>query len=59
MNDATIPAVAATIPALLFSAARHHAARAALQGADGAWKPERRRAGGDPGHRAPPGATRA
>lgn len=31
MNDATIPAVASTIPALLFSAARHHAARAALE----------------------------
>ena len=31
MNDAMIPAVASTIPALLFSAARHHAARAALE----------------------------
>lgn len=31
MSDATIPAIAATIPALLFSAARHHAERTALE----------------------------
>ena len=31
MTDATLPAIAPTIPALLFSAARHHAERAALE----------------------------
>jgi acyl-CoA synthetase (AMP-forming)/AMP-acid ligase II len=31
MNDATLPAIAPTIPALLFSAARQHGARAALE----------------------------
>lgn len=31
MTDATIPAIATTIPALLFSAARHHGERAALE----------------------------
>ena len=46
MTDATLPVIAPTIPALLFSAARHHAARTALEEPgrclEGAQTPQRR-----------------